>query len=187
MFVAKYDTNGALVWARNTVGPNTINNDQGFAIAVDSSGNSWVTGVTGTPGNDVFLAKYDSTGALMWTTIMGGVGPEQGFGIAVDGSGNIYVTGVDSDTPGVTNGTNFVAKFKPNGTPVVWSPTPPTLGTGTGGFGIALDSSGNNIDVTGHRSDNIFVAKFAVIDNIDGTSTATLKWLKGQPGSAAAE
>jgi hypothetical protein len=72
IFVAKYDSNGALVWARNTVGPNTINNDQGFAIAVDSSGNSWVTGVTGTPGNDVFLAKYDNNGTLIWATTAGG-------------------------------------------------------------------------------------------------------------------
>jgi len=181
IFVAKYNSTGTLVWATSAGGTSS---DQGFAIAVDGSGNSYVTGtyagtatfapgvtLTAVSGIDVFVAKYDTNGTAEWATSMGDGGPEQGFGIAVDGSGNIYVTGVDSDTPGESNGTNFVAKFDSNNGSQVG--TAAAVGTGSGGFGIALDGSGN-IYVTGNSSDDIFVAK-------RGTSP----WIKSAGGSAA--
>ena len=83
--------------------------DQGNGIAVDSSGNAYVTGYTNstnfpvTPGafqatfggfDDVFVTKVNATGtALLYSTYLGGTGFEQGNGIAVDSSGNAYVTG----------------------------------------------------------------------------------------------
>jgi acetyltransferase-like isoleucine patch superfamily enzyme len=181
IFIAKYNSTGTLEWAKSAGGANS---DLGFAIAVDASGNSYVTGtysgtlnfapgvtpLTAVSGIDVFVAKYDTNGMAEWATSMAGFGPEQGFGIAVDGSGNSYVTGVDSDTPGETNGTNFVARFDSNGSQVG---TAAAVGIGSGGFGIALDGSGN-IYVTGNRSDDIFVAKL-------GTSP----WIKSAGGSAA--
>jgi len=180
IFVAKYNSTGTLEWAKSAGGANS---DLGFAIAVDASGNSYVTGtysgtlnfapgvtLTSLSGIDAFVAKYDTNGTAEWATSKGGVGPEQGFGIAVDASGNSYVTGVDSDTPGDTNGTNFVAKFDSDGSQVG---TTAAVGTGSGGFGIALDGSGN-IYVTGNGSDDIFVAKL-------GTSP----WIKSAGGSAA--
>jgi hypothetical protein len=165
------------VWATSAGGTSS---DQGFAIAVDSSGNSYATGVylgtanfapgvtlTSTAGgNDIFVAKYDnSTGTLVWATSAGGSGNDQGFGIAVDGSGNNYVTGVDS-------GDIFVAKFDSSGTPV-WATN---AGPGSGGFGIALDGSGNSY-VTGNGAGDIFVAKF--------DSTGSFVWVKSAGGNAA--
>jgi Bacterial Ig domain/Beta-propeller repeat/Thrombospondin type 3 repeat len=195
IFVAKYDSTGNLVWVTS---PGGTGSGQGFAIAVDASGNSYVTGtysgtldfapgvtLTAMNGIDVFVAKYNTNGTAVWATSRGGDGPEQGFGIAVDGSGNkIYVTGVDSDTPGVTNGTNFVAKFGSNGSDVshVWTKT---VDTGSGGFGIALDSSGY-IYVAGNRSGDIFVAKFVDDVDVNNVNNGKLVWLKSAGSSAAA-
>ena len=75
-----------LFWAKSPTG-----NGQGFGIAVDLSGNSYVTG--GLAGN-VFVAKYDNTGTVVWVKSAGGTATnDTGFGIGLDGSGNSYVTG----------------------------------------------------------------------------------------------
>ena len=42
---------------------------------------------------DIFLLKYDSTGALLWTKQTGTTGRDFGYGVAVSGDGFIYVTG----------------------------------------------------------------------------------------------
>ncbi len=77
-------------------------------IAVDSSGNAYLTGTTtggiqttGTPlfgfgggGRDAFVAKLNASGsALVYSTYLGGNAADEGFGIAVDSSGDAYVTG----------------------------------------------------------------------------------------------
>jgi hypothetical protein len=84
--------------------------DVGRGIAVDGSGNAYVTGSSdatwGSPvraytaGADAFAARLDSSGALLWNTFLGGSGDDVGYGIAVDGSGNAYVTGDSSATSG---------------------------------------------------------------------------------------
>ncbi len=90
-------------------------NDVGYAIAVDSRGNAYVTGSTqstnfpGTSGSliqaslrgshDVFVVKLNATGtALVYSTYLGGSGSDIGRAIAVDGTGNAYVTG-ETDSP----------------------------------------------------------------------------------------
>jgi Bacterial Ig-like domain (group 3)/Beta-propeller repeat len=87
--------------------------DWGNAIAVDSSGNAYVTGLTGSKWfptqsplqnhyggkYDAFVSKFDSTGStLVYSTYLGGIGSESGYGIAVDSAGNAYVTGGTSST-----------------------------------------------------------------------------------------
>lgn len=99
-FVAKLDSKGALLW--NTYLGGSFE-DNGFGIAVDASGNVFVTGfAAGTFGapirppagnHDAFVAKLDSNGALAWNTWLGGVGNDYGSGIAVDASGNISIVG----------------------------------------------------------------------------------------------
>jgi hypothetical protein len=141
----------------------------GHGIAVDGSGNAYVTGVTGstnypvTPGAfqrtngggaDVFVTKLNATGtALVYSTYIGGSGNDEGYAIAVDGSGNAYVTGVTDSpnydvTPGAfqtTNGGNgdvFVTKLNATGTALVYS----TYIGGSNndeGTAIAVDGSGN--------------------------------------------
>ncbi|MGH8564958.1 MAG: SBBP repeat-containing protein, partial [Gammaproteobacteria bacterium] len=136
-----------LVWARQAGGTSS---DEARGIGVDGSGNSYVTGrfrdtatfgpgetnetmLTSAGGNDVFVAKYDSLGDLVWAKRAGGTSDDDGRGIAVDGSGNSYVTGFFPDTatfgPGETNETMltsaggndvFVAKYDSLGD-LVWA------------------------------------------------------------------
>lgn len=132
-------------------------NDSCHAVAVDGSGNVYVAGISyvswGTPINpftspwDVFVAKLDSTGALLWHTFMGGAGFDYGWGIAVDGSGNIYVAGMSSSTWGTPivphSGSSeaFAAKLDNSGN-LLWN----TFMGGTDidqGYGLAIDESGN--------------------------------------------
>ncbi|MGH9510407.1 MAG: SBBP repeat-containing protein, partial [Terriglobales bacterium] len=82
--------------------------DAGFGIAVDSSGNAYVTGATNSTNFptanpfqaalagsfDAFVTKLSAAGnALVYSTYLGGIDADIGFGIAVDASGNAYVTG----------------------------------------------------------------------------------------------
>jgi hypothetical protein len=152
-FVTKLNPTGtALVYSTYLGG---TSNDYGNGIAVDASGDAYVTGHTDstdfpiTPGayqtafGNAFMAKLNPTGtALVYSTYLGGSGDDQGHGIAVDADGNAYVTGDGA----------FVAKLNPTGTDLVYSTY---LGGSGAGRGIAVDADGNAY-VTG---DGAFVAK----------------------------
>jgi hypothetical protein len=165
-FVAKLNATGsALVYSTYLGGRNI---DIGYGIAVDSSGNAYVTGMTKsadfptTPGAfqttlgsafNAFVAELNPTGsALVYSTFLGGSGGEYGFGIAVDSSGDAYVTGSTSSTNFPTANpiqanlagpvSAFVAELNPTGSALLYS----TYLGGNGGeygSGIAVDSSGN--------------------------------------------
>ena len=109
MFVARYNTDGSLEWARHAPG---LGFGGGAAIAVDASGGSHVTGgfvasVTFGPGEanetvlsvdpggstNVFVAKYDSGGDLLWARAATGTFAAVGRAVAADTGGNTYITG----------------------------------------------------------------------------------------------
>jgi Beta-propeller repeat len=174
-FVAKLNPTGsALVYSTYLGGRQ---DDYGFGIAADSSGNAYVTGETGSYNfptanplqpanggvNDAFIAKLNPTGsALIYSTYLGGHGNETGYGIAVH-SGNAYVTGYTTSTnfPTVNPlqpanaGVNdaFVTEINPTGSALIYS-------TYLGGRrydqgnGIAVDSSGNAYVVGTTQSTN---------------------------------
>ncbi len=85
-------------------------NEEGYDIAVDSSGNMYVAGTSdGTWGNpvrgytgnnDAFVAKLDSSGDMVWNTFLGGSDYDIGKTVAVDGNGNVYVAGMSSSSWG---------------------------------------------------------------------------------------
>jgi hypothetical protein len=167
-FVAKLNPSGtALVYSTYLGGSNY---DGGYGIAVDSSGNAYITGDTWStdfptknplqpfcghcPDNPtVFVTKLNPSGsALVYSTFLGGGAGDVGDGIAVDSSGNAYVAGYTSSNnfptmnplqprPGGVPDA-FVSKFNPSGTALVYS----TYLGGSGsdyGYAIALDGSGN--------------------------------------------
>ncbi|MEJ2682958.1 MAG: SBBP repeat-containing protein [Candidatus Sulfobium sp.] len=111
--VAKYDARFPLIidpiYQWNTF-YGSSSDDYGNGIAVDGSGNVYVTGESyaawGSPlnaytgGDDIVILKLNSSGVLQWNTFYGSSDDDYGAGIAVDGSGNVYVTGESSATWG---------------------------------------------------------------------------------------
>jgi len=91
--------------------------DDGIAVATDSAGNAYLTGLTFSTnfpvtagsfqgicgaaaapcsapfGDDAFVAKFSPTGSLIYSTFLGGSGVDQGLGIRVDAAGEAYVVG----------------------------------------------------------------------------------------------
>lgn len=189
IFIAKYTTNGTVLWARGAGGPF---DDSASGIAVDPSGNAYITGsfrsvanfnginLTNSPSyTDLFLAKYDQTGNIIWATKTGGSADDFGFGIAVDRGGNSYLTGSFGSTAnfGQTNVTAvggddiFVAKFSTAGD-LLWAKQAGFIYADYG-KAIALDKAGyayvagsfydstkfENNYVTGGGRVDVFVAK----------------------------
>jgi len=135
----------------------------GKAIAIDESGNAYITGATSSTNfplanasqgviggqNDAFLTKLNAFGsALIYSTYLGGTGDDFGKSVAVNVGGSAYVTGVAGPNFPTVNslltpnpGIGFVAKFAPSGTSVVYSTI--LSGVTGGSFGLALDLAGN--------------------------------------------
>lgn len=88
IFACKLDTNGNWLWSQRT---GTGNADFGYGIALDSSGNVFVTGQY----NERFMAvfKLSNTGTPIIANQMGGTGTGVGQAIAVDFYGSVYLTG----------------------------------------------------------------------------------------------
>ena len=152
--------------------------DGGSGIAINASGNAYVTGFTAssdfptTPGafqtifggnDDAFVSKLNAVGsALLYSTYLGGSGQDFGRGIAIDASGNAYVTGFAGSnfptTPGAFQATlrggdnAFVSKLNAAGSAPLYS----TYLGGSGGSvcnGVAVDASGNAYLTGGAGSD----------------------------------
>lgn len=151
--------------------------DRAFGIAIDSSGDAYVTGWTSSTAfpvvapaqstlagtRDAFVAKLNPAGnSLIYSTFLGGSGNDSGTGIAVDSSGNAYVVGYTSSSNFPTlnayqtsnKGTQnaFVAKLSSSGSLV--------YGTYLGGGGsdaaaaVAVDSAGDAYLTGGTTSAN---------------------------------
>ncbi|MBI3073125.1 MAG: SBBP repeat-containing protein [Deltaproteobacteria bacterium] len=158
MFLVKFDGDGGKRWTRQF---GTSSDDEGQGVAVDLSGNIYVTGTTNgaldgntsAGGSDMFLVKYDSDGGKRWTRQLGTAGDDYGYGLVVDLSGNIYVAGTTyGGLDGITSAGGsdmFLVKYDRNGGKV-W-----TRQFGRDdedrGYGVAVDANGN-IYVTGYVS-----------------------------------
>lgn len=146
------------VWtkAAGAVGEQSIG-----GIATDATGNVYVVGefmnavdfgsglIPSVGGTDIFVAKYDPQGALLWLKTYGDAGLQGANGVAVDATGNAFVVGymagsVDFGGGPIASGGGsdvFVLKLDPNGA-FQWSER---FGDGAGqnGLAIAVDGSGN--------------------------------------------
>ena len=108
IFVCKLNSSGSLVWAKG-MGSFSTTTDQAMALAVDNSGNVYITGAfynTGDfdPGSgtqnltsvgqtDIFINKLDASGNFVWAKGFGGSLADIGYGISIDVLGNVYTTG----------------------------------------------------------------------------------------------
>jgi len=97
-FIAKYNSSGTRLWTQ-LVG--TPDYEYSYGIAVDNSGNAYITGYTqgnidgntNAGSNDILLSKYDSSGNKQWTRMLGTPSSDTGMAIAIDNSENVYITG----------------------------------------------------------------------------------------------
>lgn len=135
-FLAKVSKEGRMLWVRS-LGGSLV--DRGYGVATDEAGNAYVTGhfqstdaqvngqaLPNAGDYDIFVAKYDPAGTLLWTRTAGGTGYDYGHGIVVDSKGDVVVTGAIAgeakfgDTTVNAGGTSrrpvFCAKYDANGT-----------------------------------------------------------------------
>jgi len=143
----KYSPSGAELWVARYNGG--FGQDGASAIAVDSSGNAYITGFRYNGTDDDYLTiKYRSSdGNEEWARLYdGGVGDDRASAIAVDGGGNAYVTGYNS-----TAGNDVYMTIKYNTTGVQQWFTPYAGGSGNQATAIAVDGSGNAY-VTGYSN-----------------------------------
>jgi hypothetical protein len=160
-FLMKLDSSGTRQWTRLL---GTPGEDHAYGVAVDGSGNIYITGYTegSLDGNtnagyrDAFLAKYDSSGTKQWTELLGTSGDDYANGVAVDASGNIYIaghTGGNLDgNPSAGAADAFLAKYDSSGTKQ-WARLLGTSGDDEG-YGVAVDGSGN-IYIAGITNGNL--------------------------------
>ncbi len=168
IFIAKYDANGNAIWARSAGGTGL---DKGYGISTDAGGNVYITGyfqqsatfgnitITGNCFTNVFIAKYNAIGNVIWAKSANGISCNSCFGKSVisDANGNTYLTGsfqssiiFGNDTIGnAGNYGIFTAKYDTNGN-ALWARTPG--GTGSD-FGNSITTNINgNIFATGYYS-----------------------------------
>ena len=174
VFIAKFNADGnALVYSTFMGGSNA---DSGTGVVADNDGNAYITGHTKSTNfpvanalqtthaadgglEDAFVARLDGTGALVFSTYLGGSGADLSAAIALDPSRNLYVAGstesgnfpgaasLDPSLGGAKDG--FLAKLPPSGDGLVFS-------TYLGGAG-ADQINGMSVDPSSARVGAIYL------------------------------
>src|SRR5437868_8265905 len=102
VFIVKYNSAGNPVWAYNGGGTGV---DYGYGICTDGNGNVFVTGtftstitfgsttLTSNGVYDIFLAKFDSSGNVLWAKSAGGTNFDYSYAVSSDIFGNAYISG----------------------------------------------------------------------------------------------
>lgn len=102
IFLAKYDPNGNVAWAKDFPGESS----EGLKIACDNDGNIYIVGdflwdyfkidsntYKSNGGNDFFIMKCDTSGRVVWSKAIGGTSDDYIQNIALDGNGSLYCSG----------------------------------------------------------------------------------------------
>lgn len=204
-FLIKYDPSGNIIWIRTAGG---VLGDYAEAISSDGTNYVYMSGeIEGTNetisfsgstitlqavnDNDIFFAKYDFDGNLIWAKSEGSVNSEKALAITQDNEDNVYIAGYFSDNT-IINGTPingyggrdiYIAKYDKNGV-FQWIKTAGSTGRDEAKF-IKCDNNGG-VYICGMFSNNTtfgtqtfttdgyqdsYIAKYA-------TSDGSLQWVK---------
>ena len=106
-FLAKYNSSGEIEWVNYAGGPN---DDYATGVCIDTEGFIYITGyyldsiffgsqkLESEDLHDIFIAKYSSSGDLVWAKSAGGRGEDRGYAITADPHGNIAIAGAATGT-----------------------------------------------------------------------------------------
>jgi hypothetical protein len=177
IFLAKYDTSGKCLWAKQSTSGNgepmkiKSNNSQiymaGFFMdSLNIDGNNLIA--YSNHHEDVFIAAFNFSGDLNWLRQAGGIDYDLAKSICLDNNGNCYVTGLffgtasfgtQTITAGSTNGDMFIAKYDSSGN-FIWVKQ---LYSSGGAEGKDIVSDGNNgFYVTGYFSGSALFGTYSM-------------------------
>ncbi len=188
VFVVKFNTSGVLQWGSYYGGSSQ---EFGYQVVTDLNGNIVLTGntqsttgiatsgawqTTAGGGFDAYIAKFNASGTLQWSTFFGGSGTDYGTALVCDPSGNIFATGFSSSSTAIAtagawqtinagNNDVYIAKFNPSGV-VQWS----TYYGGPSseyGYSITNDVSGN-LYICGYTASSSGIATSGAYQTVIG-------------------
>lgn len=189
-FLVKYSPSGTVLWAQ-------LLNGSGAGMATDNAGNLYVTGsyygsklfgstlLTSSGASDLFVAKYDPSGLVLWAKSAGGTSNDDyGTSIKWDGAGHLYVTGnfrsdsaifeaVALDNKGSNNSDMFVARYNSGTGALIW-----VKSTGGNrddvGNGITSDANQNAYVTGSFSSDTVIFGSTLLISSAFGANNIFL-------------
>ncbi|MEO8759664.1 MAG: T9SS type A sorting domain-containing protein [Bacteroidia bacterium] len=192
-FITKFDNTGVNLWLRaNTSNGNFSSSGDalGNGIGVDATGNAYITGyfestymrfgidsVVNAGYSNIFLAKYNTSGALQWLKAAGSSDYDEAFGLAADATGNTYITGYIGETTtahfgsqSITNAKQstvmFIAKYDNAGN-ALWVRGSKTddYTYNNQGYKISLDAGGNPCVIGFYNSDSLVLGAVSLYNN----------------------
>ena len=196
IFLVKYDPNGNVLWIRTSALHSSQCSAQGNFVAVDPSGNPYVTGVfndtvsfgtttltNGSTKGNAFIVKYDPNGNPLWAESPTSLSCEAlGTGLATDNAGNIYETGNYNTATTISfgafnlgNGLSrnmFLTKYDGNGN-VLWATNASIPSSASAisispqlGEAVTTDAVGN-VYVSGNYTDTVTFGTQTLTDGLN--------------------
>jgi len=194
IFIVKYDAAGTVLWAKSADGGG---NENGNSVSTDASGNVYITGyfesdtitfgttaLTNAGYGDIFIAKYDAAGDVLWAKSAGGTNYDSGNSVTTDVSGNVFVTGYFS-SPTIALGTTIITNAGSSDIFIAKYSNPPHVNFGSDtaqcGGTVTLDAGNSGSSYlwsTGATTQTIIVSVSgnysATVTNAFGSSSDTV-------------